>query len=91
MFNCEKAKIKPTNDGGGGRMGGCEPRIEVIVKMQKKSEEVGSGRVRAGGRVRCEPRIEVIVKMQKKSEEGGGGPVGYGRGGGGSGWMWTNN
>ena len=30
---------------GGGGQGGCEPRIEVIVKMQKQSwgEGVGSG------------------------------------------------
>ena len=37
----------------------CERRIEVIVKIQKKS---GEG-VRSVG---CERRIEVFVKMQKK-------------------------
>ena len=50
-------------------MGGCEPRIEVIVKMQKKVGRRGlwgggGGRGRVGGG--CEPRIEDIVKMQKK-------------------------
>ena len=30
-----------------GVLGGCEPRIEVIVKMQKKSR--GSGRAGGGG------------------------------------------
>ena len=39
-------------------MGGCEPRIEVIVKMQNNSRGVGG----QGG---CEPRIEVIVKIHK--------------------------
>ena len=51
-------------------MDGCEPRIKVIVKIQKKSW---------GG---FEPRIEVIVKMQKK-KSGEGGPVGGGFGVGG--------
>ena len=38
--------------GGDGRIGGCEPRIEVIVKkMQKKVE--GGGGCRGG----CESRI----------------------------------
>ena len=46
--------------GGGGGQGGCEPRIELIVKMQKSRGGGGHG----------EPRIEVIVKMKKKS--GGG-------------------
>ena len=44
----------PKKSGKGGQ-GGCEPRIEIIVKMKK----VRMGR---GG---CEPRIEVIVKMKK--------------------------
>ena len=44
--------------------GGCEQRIEDIVKMQKKSvgDPVGGGR--GAGHGRYEPRIEVIVKMQ---------------------------
>ena len=41
----------------------CEPRIEVIVKMHKKS---GWGRGQGG----CEPRIEVIMKC-KKTKSGG--------------------
>ena len=50
--------------------GGCGPRIEVIVIMQKKKSEGGG----------CEPRIEVIVKIQKKKvvgnvDVGGGGDV----------------
>ena len=47
----------------------CEPRIEVIVKMQRKGP-VGEGGGVQGG---CEPRIEVIVKMKKKLGWGGGG------------------
>ena len=41
----------------------CEPRIEVIVKLPKKSWGGGSGR--GSGQGGSEPRIEVIVKMQK--------------------------
>ena len=41
--------------GGGGGWGGCEPRIEVILKMQRMQKRRGWGTV--GG---CEPRIEVI-------------------------------
>ena len=50
----------------GGGQGGCERRIEVIVKMQKKS--CGGGlvaRLGVGGDVGyggCEPRIEGIVQ-----------------------------
>ena len=32
--------------------GGCEPRIEVIVKMQKKSRECGGGQVGRGVQVK---------------------------------------
>ena len=53
-----------------GCQGGCERRIEVFVKIQKK---IGGGGVR-GGRVGlggcqggCERRIEVFVKIQKKN------------------------
>ena len=31
-----KVQKKSLGEGGGGVQGGCEPRIEVIVKMQKK-------------------------------------------------------
>ena len=52
---------------GEGGQGGCEPSIEVIVKVQKSRSGVGEGQ---GG---CEPRIEVIVKMQKNLGGVGGG------------------
>ena len=35
--------------GWGGGQGGCELRIEVFVKIQKKKIWGGGGRVRAGG------------------------------------------
>ena len=80
---------------GGGRWGvgvglggqsGCERRIEVFVKIQKKKKIFfgGGGRGRSvwgGGRLMgqggCERRIEVFVKIQKKKIRGG---VGWGRG-----------
>ena len=70
---------------GGGGQGGCERRIEVFVKIQKKNlgwgrEGEGSG---LGGRGR---RIEVFVKIQKKKFLGGGRWGGQGRVGG-SEWM----
>ena len=77
--------------GGWGRgQGGCERRIEVFVKIQKKiwgGRGVGGqwerGRV-GGGQGGCERRIEVFVKIQKKKF---GGVRGGGVGGGlGSGW-----
>ena len=60
---------------GWGGQGGCERRIEVIVKMKKvRGFEGGVG---CEGQCGCE--IEVIVKMKKKI---GGGPVrGRGQGG----------
>ena len=60
--------------GGGWGQGGCERRIEVIVKMQKRC---GGTVGRGGGQGGCERRIEIIVKMQKSRG------VGSGRGGGG--------
>ena len=66
--------------GGEGR-GGCERRIEVFVKIQKKNCQGG-----------CRQRIEVFLKIKKKW---GGWGVGWVRGGGGrvggSGWMGTKN
>ena len=60
---------------GSGR-GGCEPKIEIIVKIQNKKFGVrvdvkprsGSNcenaeKSRAWGHGGCEPRIEVIVKL----------------------------
>ena len=44
---------------------GCEPRIEVIVKLQKEKSEGGgvqSGEVVGRGFGGCEPKIEGIVK-----------------------------
>ena len=53
--------------GGGGGQGGCERRIEVFVKIQKK-KKFGGGRVGGGGGGQggCERRIEVFVKIEKK-------------------------
>ena len=82
---------------GLGGQCGCERRIEVFVKIQKKNWGGGGvrwSRVRGsglGGQGGCERRIEVLVKIQKKM-----GGWGYWVGGwgvwsgdrvGGSGWM----
>ena len=75
-----------------GGQSGCERRIEVFVKIQKKKiwgggsggggSGVGSGvgGDRGRGQGGCEQKIEVFVKIQKKIFFGGGG-----RGGGVSG------
>ena len=75
-----------------GGQSGCERRIEVFVKIQKKKKKIWGGGVGRGGRERgqggCERRIEVFVKIQKKIFFffwGGG--VGGGGSGEGSGWM----
>ena len=63
-----------------GGQGGCERRIEVFVKIQKKNFFWGGGvgwGGGGGGQGGCERRIEVFVKIQKKNWGGGGG----------SGWM----
>ena len=77
---------------GFGGQDGCERRIKVIVKIQKKNifflgggGGVGEGGGRFGGQGRCEQRSEVFVKIKKKLS-------GVGLGGGGfrlvgSGWM----
>ena len=87
--------------GGGvglGGQSGCERRIEIFVKIQKKKFGGGVGWGRWGGgsgwgQGGCERRIEVFVKIQKKhffwggrSGGGVGGSVG-GVGLGGTGWM----
>ena len=85
--------------GGGGRWGvgvggqsGCEQRIEVFVKTQKKKLGGWGVGVGLGGQSGCERRIEVFVKIQKKKiffwgGGGVGGPWG-GRGRvGGSEWV----
>ena len=65
--------------GGGGGQDGCERRIEVFVKIQKKKKGWGGG---GGCRVGCERRIEVFCENSKKNWGGEGGSWG-----GGSGWM----
>ena len=62
-----------------GGQGGCERRIEVFVKIQKK---IGGG-VGLGGQGGCERRIGVFVKIKKKKNWGGVGGVGSGVGLGG--------
>ena len=57
---------------GLGGQSGCERRIEVFVKNQKKNIFFGGeGSVGGGGRGRgqggCERRIEVFVKIKKKN------------------------
>ena len=64
-----------------GGQGGCERRIEVFVKIQKKNGGgVGGGEGGEGsgwgGQGGCDRRIEVYWKIQKKIGEGGGGGVG---------------
>ena len=64
--------------GGGGVVGvgqgGCEQRIEVFVKIQKKKNwGVGVG---LGGQGGCERRIEVFCENKKNKKNGGGGGAG---------------
>ena len=67
-----------------GGQGGCERRIEVFVKIQKK-KKLGGGGVRGfglgGGQVGCDLRIKDFEKIHKKNWGGGRG------GGGGGGWV----
>ena len=72
---------------GWGGQGGCESRIEVFWKIQKKNLEGGGwvhggggGGSGLGGQDGCERRIEVFVKIKKNIFWGGGVE------GGGSGW-----
>ena len=72
---------------GGGGQSGCERRIEVFVKIQKKKNWGGGGRGR--GRV-LGVRVDVIQELKsfgenspKKKFQGGG--VGLGGKGGGQG------
>ena len=82
---------------GLGGQSGCERRIEVFLKIQKKKLGGGVGGGRWGGRwgvgvglwgqSGCERRIEVFVKIQKKKIFfWGGGVGGGGRFGGGGVW-----
>ena len=80
---------------GLGGQSGCERRIEVFVKIQKKNFFFGGvgggGRwgVGLGGQSGCERRIEVFVKIPNKNYFfwGGGGGGSVGGSGEGSGWM----
>ena len=56
---------------GWGGQGGCERRIVVFVKIQKKIGGGGSGgRGQVGGRQGgCDRRIEVFVKIQKTKKK----------------------
>ena len=85
---------------GEGGQGGCERRIEVFVKIQKKKlGSRGGGGVGSGGRgggsgwgsvrVDVNEELKFLGKFTKKiwgGDREGGGQVG-GRVGGGSGWM----
>ena len=82
----------------GGGQGGCERRIKVFVKMQKKKigGRGGRGGVGWGVRVDVNEELNFFCKNKKKKNVGGGGSgrgggVGLGGGGlvggGGSGWM----
>ena len=63
-----KFLVKIQNRGPGVGLGGqgrCVQRIEIFLKINKKSRGVG-GIGLGGGPGGCERRIEVIVKMQKR-------------------------
>ena len=71
-----------------GGQGGCERRIEVFVKIQKKKilgggGSVGGVGVGGGGQSGCERRIEIFVIIQKKKLGGVGEVGGESVGGGG--------
>ena len=70
---------------GGGGQGGCERRIEVLVKIQKKNRGSG-GREGSGWGVRVDviEELKFLGKFTKKNFGGGGGGWGgFGLGGGG--------
>ena len=59
----------------------CEPRIEVIVKMQNVKKKLGSGPVGVGGvKVDVSQELKLLCKCKKvrvvQSGGGRGGPVG---------------
>ena len=72
--------------GGGGGQGGCERRIEVFVKIQKK-KNAGGGVGLGGVRVDVIAELKFLGKFTKKMVGVGGGRGGGGVGLGGSGWM----
>ena len=62
----------------GGGQGGCERRIQVFVKIQKKNLGGGGGGVGLGrGQGGCDLRIKVFGKIHKKKIGGGGGESGW--------------
>ena len=68
--------------GVGGGQGGCERRIEVFVKIQKKNGGGGGGL--GGIRVDVKEELKFLAKFTKINSRGSGGGVGLV---GGSGWM----
>ena len=74
---------------GGGR-GGCEQRIEVFVKIQKKKYfffRGGGGGGGGGGGFRVDVNELKFLGKFKKKNLGGGDTEGGGGSGWGSGWM----
>ena len=77
--------------GLGRGQGGCERRIEVFVKIQKRNFFLGGGVPGGGGgqvwgvRMDVNEELKFLVKIQRKKIGGGGGSWGSGMGG--SGWM----
>ena len=92
-------RVWGARSGWEGGQGGCERRIEVFVKIQKKKSFFfwggGGGQRRegsgwgggggGGGQVGCDRRIEDFGKIHKKKIQGGGRFWGVRVGG--SGWM----
>ena len=89
----EELKFLGKLGGGGsgwGGQGGCERRIEVFVKIQKKKIRGGGGVGGRGVRVDVIEELKFLGKFKKKCFFLGGGGVGSRGGGfglGGSGWM----
>ena len=58
--------------GGGGGQGGCERKIEVFVKIQRKKKFGGGGRgwggwgVGSGGQVDVNEELKFLAKFKKK-------------------------
>ena len=91
-------KKKKLGGGGGGSVGvaqgGCERKIEVFVKIQKKKYiflgwvgRGGGGGGSGGGGVRVYVNQELKFFGKFKKKNGGGGPGAGGGRVGGSGWM----
>ena len=67
--------------GGWGVQGGCERRIEVFVKIQKKKNGGGVGLGGGGVRVDVIEELKFLGKFTKNRKKIGGGVGGLGRGG----------